>query len=68
MKIIKHYSTLKSVGKLYHLDFCQKYKYYIGNAYYNSIGDCIANKIEYKGNQYKLQYFDGCFNPYLVQL
>lgn len=25
-------------------------------------------KTEYKGSQFKVQYFSGCFNPYLVKL
>ena len=31
----------------------------------NDVSYCVT---EYKGNKYKVKYFDGCFNPFIVKL
>jgi hypothetical protein len=30
--------------------------------------DADLCKTEYKGNRYKVKYFDGCFKPFIVRL
>lgn len=31
-------------------------------------GDYPYSRFEFKGNKYKLEYFSGCFNPFLLRL
>lgn len=31
-------------------------------------GDYKSSRFEYRGVQYKIEYFSGCFNPFLLQL
>jgi len=66
--VIKDLRVLNAIGLKYGLDFDRKFKYYVGNAYKTKI-DLSTDKIFiYKNKNYKLKYFSGCFNPYLIQL
>lgn len=31
-------------------------------------GDVNKYRFEFRGKQYKIEYFSGCFNPFLLQL
>lgn len=31
-------------------------------------GDYKSSRFEYRGQQYKIEYFSGCFKPFLLQL
>ena len=80
MNIIRDNDTLKHIAKSYNLDFCKVHKYYDGNAYTNNKGENLPRYFELgrhmakggyetKSNRvFKLQYFDGCFNPFLVEV
>ena len=66
METITDLRTLDAIAKKYNLDFCRKYKYYIGHPYKNRKGESLPYNFEHKGKTYKLKYFDGCFNPFLI--
>lgn len=70
MDIIKNKRILKAIGKKYGLEFDPKHHYYIGDAYKNNRGEYLSTferDMTLNGRTfYKLQYFDGCFNPFLV--
>ena len=66
--VINDLRILKAIGKKYNLDFDKDFKYYIGNAYLDNKGNSLFNVFEYKGKKYELKYFDGCFNPFLVEV
>lgn len=69
MKIVKHKPTLKAIANRYKLSFCEIHKYYEGDAYKNNEGENIPYYLTNgKGRVFKLKYFDGCFNPFLVEL
>lgn len=68
METITDLRILKAISKKYNLDFCSIYKYYIGNAYEDNKGNYLPIKFNYKDQIYKLKYFDGCFNPFLIKL
>jgi hypothetical protein len=67
-EIITANNIIKGISKKYHLAFCSKFKYYEGNAYNNSKGETIPMYLNYGSRVYKLKYFDGCFNPFLVDI
>lgn len=67
MNIIKDKTSLKAIAKKYSLTFCSIFGYYEGNAYNNDKGEYLPNYFEYNGRVFKLKYFDGCFNPFLVE-
>tara|TARA_R100001480_G_scaffold91991_2_gene98172 strand:+ start:695 stop:910 length:216 start_codon:yes stop_codon:yes gene_type:complete len=67
MKTITDLRTLKAISRKYNLDFCSIYKYYIGDAYKDNKGNNLPNKFNYKNQVYKLKYFSGCFNPFLIK-
>ena len=66
MQVIKDLRIIKAIAKKYNLDFCRKYKYYVGDACKNNKGKSLPYTFEHKEKTYKLKYFDGCFNPFLV--
>lgn len=66
--VVKANSILKGVGKQYNLDFCKIHGYYEGNAYYDNKGNVLPSYMYYGNRIYALKYFDGCFNPFLVEL
>jgi len=73
MNIVKDLTTLKSIGKQFHLTFDTKHKYCISNAYKNDIGEELPSYFPYvvknvcKG-VYELKYVDGCFHPFLCKV
>jgi len=75
-KIIKDKKILKSVGKKYGLEFDKDHGYYTGDAYENNRGESLStfeDNMTVEGmiverRTYRLQYFDGCFNPFLVEI
>jgi hypothetical protein len=66
MKAVKDLTTLKAIGKKYNLTFCRTHKYCESGPYLNDVGEPIPNYFYHKRVVYKLQYVDGCFNPFLV--
>ena len=60
MIIIKNKKILRSLSKKYNFEFCPIYKYVVFSENY-------FLKFQHKNKKYKLKFFDGCFNPYLVQ-
>ena len=68
MEVIKDNKIIKGIAKKYHLEFCPKYKYYEGNAYNNTKGETIPTYLSYGAKIYQLKYFDGCFNPFLIDI
>lgn len=68
MNTVKDLTTLKAIAKKYHLEFDTKFKYYIGNAYTNSLGEYLPSYFTNRGRVFELKYFSGCFNPFLVEL
>lgn len=57
----------KGLAKKLNLEFDPKFGYYVGDTYNDSKGNSIPNYFYFNGIVYSLKYFDGCFNPYLVQ-
>ena len=47
-------------------DYDLEFKYVNSYDYYNS--DKNIDKFKYKNNTYKIKYFDGCFNPFVIKL
>jgi|TARA_R110000803_G_scaffold112660_7_gene181067 hypothetical protein len=68
MKLIKDLRVLNAISKRYSLDFCNIFKYYIGDAYKDSKDNYLPKVFNYKSKAYKLKYFDGCFNPFLIEI
>ena len=66
MGVITDLVTIDAIAKKYNLDFCRKYKYYLGHPYKNRKGESLPYTFEHKEKTYKLKYFDGCFNPFLT--
>lgn len=66
--VITSLTTLKSIAKKYHLSFCSRFKYYDGNSYNNELGETLPHYFINRGRVFKLEYFSGCFNPFLVEL
>ncbi len=66
-KIVKARRTLTAIGKKYGLTFDKKHHYYTGNAYVNNKGETLPTVFREGTDEYKLQYIDGCFHPFLVQ-
>ena len=65
-EIIKDLRVLNHFKK-YGLEFDKTFKYYLGDAYLTKTGIPTYTIFKYKGFDYKLKYFDGCFNPYLIK-
>lgn len=57
--VVTDLRVLNAIGKRYELIFDKKYKYCIS-------GDFYGWK-KYKGNYYRLKYFNGCFYPFIVK-
>lgn len=60
MNILKDLRIIKAICKKYNMEYDKQYKY-ITKDYNNNI-------LLYKNDVYKLQYFDGCFYPYIIKL
>jgi len=66
--IIKDLRILKAIGLLYGLKFDRKFKYYIGDTYKTDRGLSTSEQFKYKNRVFELKYFDGCFNPFLIEV
>jgi len=64
-KIINDLRILKAFKK-YGLIFDKEFKYYIGNAYKTKTNLSTDLIFKHNNKNYKLKYFSGCFNPYLI--
>ena len=53
--------VLRAVAWRYMTDFDKRHKYCL------TPSQCPF-EMEYKGDKYRLKYFDGCFYPYLVRV
>ena len=59
-KIITDGRILRAVkNKGFIIDYDKNYKY---------IDDYNINQFYYKNELYKIKYFDGCFNPFLIKI
>ena len=67
-EVVENFRVLNSISKKFNLDFCRKHKYYNGNPYQDNKGNDLPRIYNYKDSRYKLKYFDGCFNPFLIKL
>lgn len=67
-KIIKDLRILKAIGFKEGLIFDRKFKYYVGNTYLNFFGEYLKSYYIYKNKKYTLKFYDGCFNPFLVEV
>ena len=61
-------TIIKAIAKKYHLTFCGVHGYYEGNAYNNDRGEPLPTYFSLGATIYKLRYYDGCFNPFLVDI
>lgn len=61
--VIRDLRILKAFERRFNLVFDRKYRYCIG-----ARCNHLPLVFEYKGEKYKLEYFSGCFNPYLVKI
>jgi len=68
MRTIKKSTLQTKIAKQFNLEFDKVHHYYIGDAYNDSKGNTLPNYMYYNSRVFKLQYFSGCFNPYLVEL
>lgn len=59
--------TLNAIAKKNSIDFDKKFKYYVGKSDKNKKGEYIPNFFTHNNRVFKLEYFDGCFNPFLVE-
>ena len=67
MKIIKVVTDLRilnTIGRRYNLQFDKQFKYCLHDN--DSWNRCLS-RFEYKGKKYKLEYYSGCFYPYLIE-
>jgi len=70
MNVVTNLTTLKAIGRKYHLIFCREHRYCETGPYKNEIGESIPAYLWFRshGDHYfTLEYVDGCFNPYLVK-
>ena len=65
------------IGDKYYLKFESRHRYCITGPYVNEEGDRIPSEFdleeapkckEFQGVRWKLEYMDGCFHPFLVQI
>jgi hypothetical protein len=59
MEIIKDIKTLNAISKKQNLKYDKKYRYITD---YNFLRTTFLHN----NKKYKIKYFDGCFNPYLI--
>ena len=64
MQIVKDLRILKHFEIKHGLKFDKTFKYNINNGWDFD----YFKTYTYKGNQYKLKFFDGCFNPFLCKI
>jgi hypothetical protein len=60
-------APLKSLANKLNLTFDKKFGYCISDAYNDDKGNPIPTYFVVNFAIYGLKYFDGCFNPYLVE-
>ncbi len=66
--IVRDWRILKAIGEKYGLEFDRKHKYHIGDTYKNNRGEDLSDlDMEHNGIRYKLEYFNGCFHPFLLR-
>ena len=66
-KIISDGRVLKAFkNRGFIIDYDKNYKYIDEHNYYNS--DKSINEFYYKYELYKIKYFDGCFNPFIIKI
>jgi len=66
IKVIRDLRVLNAF-KRFGLVFNPIHKYYIGDTYKTKTGLSTDQEFKYKNKRYILKYFDGCFNPFLVE-
>ena len=68
-KIIKRFdqAPLKPLAKKLSLTFHRKFGYCISDAYDNDKGESIPRYMTVGFRVFGLRYYDGCFNPFLVE-
>lgn len=66
MRPITSKSFIKAFSKEFNMQFCEIFSYYEGNPYVDNNNELLKDYFLFKGYILKLQYFSGCFNPYLV--
>ena len=66
-KIVTDGKILKAFkNKGFIIDYDKKFKYVDEHNYYNS--NKSINEFYYKNELYKIKYFDGCFNPFIIKI
>lgn len=65
--IVTEAKILNLIAKKYSIGFDKKFKYYVGKADKNTKGEYIPTFLVHRDSVYMLEYFDGCFNPFLVK-
>jgi hypothetical protein len=45
----------------------RRYKY-VDFTHVDDIAPAVFDKVRYKGNDYKLHFYSGCFSPYFIRL
>jgi len=65
--IVTDLRILKAIkNKGFIIDYDKNYKYVNDYNYYNSNKN--INQFYYKNELYKIEYFDGCFNPFIIKI
>ena len=71
MAIVKDYRILKALERRGHITCMDgKVRHWSGiqtRVYYVDYGTNPARNFTYNGKDYELKYFDGCFNPFVVE-
>ncbi len=60
MKVIEDLRKLNAIAKRYNMEIDKDYKYITKYDMYK------LNAVDYKGKQYKIKFFSGCFYPFIV--
>lgn len=66
MNPITNKSFTKAFAKKFNMQFCEIFGYYEGDAYVDNNNEPLQDYFLFRGYILKLQYFSGCFNPFLV--
>ena len=64
IKVVTDLRILNAIGRRYNLQFDNEYKYCIND---NNSWDRWSSRFEYNGKKYKLEYYSGCFYPYIAE-
>ena len=76
MTVVPNISTLRAMAKAglikLHNDTGQKVGHWTGSTitafYVDGVCKGVQEPFEFKGRKYKLKYFSGCFNPFVVDI